>query len=55
MIHTPTLDRAVRLVMPDVIFAMRNGSCRTYSFAIQAHHPIIIRVYHEMMKEQQND
>lgn len=46
MINPAALDRAVKIVMPDVIQAMRNGSCRTYWFAISAYRSMIVSEYH---------
>ncbi len=45
-IDTEALDRAVRIVMPDVIFAMKGGSCRTYRFAIETYYRAVCYEYH---------
>ena len=45
-IDEAALDRAVRIVMPDILTAMRNGSCRTYRFALEAYLPCVVVEYH---------
>lgn len=44
-IDTAALDEAVRTVMPDVIYAMRTGSVRTYTFAIEAYRSDVVAEY----------
>jgi len=48
MIDTHALDQAVMTVMPDIVDAIRNDSCRTYSFAIKAYRPAVVAEYHRI-------
>lgn len=49
-IDEAALDRAVRIVMPDVIWAMKMGSTRNYSFALQAYHRSVIVEYNRQRR-----
>lgn len=46
-INEAVLDAVVREVMPDVIWAMKMGSTRNYSFALRAYHPIVVMRYRQ--------
>lgn len=50
MIDQAALDRAVRIVMPDILWAMWMGSCRTYSFALTAYYSLVVAEYHQQRK-----
>lgn len=46
MINPAALDRAVKIVMGDVLDVMRAGSRRTYWFLVEARRSMIVSEYH---------